>query len=134
MGKILYVWYVIYIIILIGCASDAVKEAETITVLPQTITATQAKEVMADGDAYILLDVRTPQEFEEGRIAGAISMPVDQLRERAEAELPEKSARIFVYCRSGNRSASAAQTLAEIGFLHVYDLGGILDWPYEMER
>ena len=134
MGKILYAWYVVCIIILIGCAPDVVKEAEIITVQPQTITATQAKELMADGGAYILADVRTPQEFEEERIAGAVLMPVDQLRERAEAEWPEKDARIFVYCRSGGRSANAAQTLAEMGFLNVYDLGGILDWPYELER
>ncbi|MFR1598726.1 MAG: rhodanese-like domain-containing protein [Coprobacillus cateniformis] len=40
----------------------------------------------------------------------------------------------MVYCRSGNRSAKAAQKLVKLGYTHVYDFGGINDWPYEIEK
>ena len=88
--------------------------------------------MMAGLERHALLDVRTPGEFRAARIEGAILIPVDEIGARAERELPEKDAPIFVYCRSGVRSAAAAQELALMGYSKVLDMGGILDWPYEI--
>ncbi len=75
---------------------------------------------------HILLDVRTPAEFAEGHIPGAVNIPVDSLHSRL-SEVPSDLP-VVVYCRSGNRSATAAQILDRAGYDSVYDLGGILAW------
>lgn len=95
------------------------------------ITAEEAKEIMDSGEDYILLDVRTAEEFAESHIDGAILIPDNELGARAESELSDKNATILIYCRSGNRSASAAKELIRMGYVNVYDFGGIMDWPYE---
>ena len=100
----------------------------------QTITATEALEMMESGEPFVLLDVRALSEFEEMHIAGAILIPGQELAVRTPAELPDQDVRILVYCRSGRRSADAARILLELGYTNVYDMGGILDWPYEVVR
>ena len=95
------------------------------------VTAQQAKAMMEDGDPYILVDVRTESEYQAQRIDGAILIPVDTIKDRAAAELPDKDARIFTYCRSGVRSSTAAHALVDLGYTHVNDMGGIMDWPYD---
>lgn len=87
---------------------------------------------MLDTEAeYILLDVRSPEEFAEQHIAGALLIPDYEIATRAQAELPDLDALILIYCRSGRRSALAAAALVELGYTNVYDFGGIIDWPYE---
>ena len=77
----------------------------------------------------ILLDVRTPEEYRERRIPGSILLPNYETRDRAADMIPDKEAKIVVYCRSGRRSAEAAKVLKELGYKNVYDLGGINSWP-----
>jgi rhodanese-related sulfurtransferase len=97
----------------------------------QTISADRAKALMDSGESYILLDVRTDEEFADKHIDGAVLIPDYEIKSRAESELPDKGAAILVYCRSGRRSAGAARELADMGYTNVYDFGGIIDWPYE---
>ena len=97
------------------------------------ITAQEAKMVMDSRTGYIILDVRTQQEYEEGHIPGAILIPDSEIRDRAEAELPDKDQLILVYCRSGRRSKLAAEALVELGYTNIMEFGGIIDWPYEVE-
>ena len=87
--------------------------------------------MMNESKPYILLDVRTDEEFKEKRIDGAILIPNYEIKERAIAELPDKSILILIYCRSGRRSADAAKALIDMGYTNVYDFGGINDWPYD---
>lgn len=75
---------------------------------------------------HLLVDVRTADEFASGHIPGAINIPVDQVGQRL-AEFPTDQP-IVLYCRSGNRSAQAANTLAAAGYTNLYDLGGIVQW------
>ena len=75
---------------------------------------------------HVLLDVRTPEEFTSGHIAGAVNISVQTLPSRL-SEVP-KDQPIVVYCRLGNRSATASQILIDAGYTQVYDLGGILEW------
>jgi len=98
------------------------------------IEADEALQILKDNPDAVLLDVRTEQEFISGHIAGAVLIPVDEISARI-AELPDDfAAPIIVYCRSGNRSATAARMLIEAGYRKVYDLGGINSWPYEIVR
>jgi len=97
----------------------------------QKITPEQAKARMDEGKPYILLDVRTEEEFQERHIDGAILIPDYEIGSRAAAELPDKKALLLLYCRSGRRSAHAAQELIGMGYTNVYDFGGIIDWPYD---
>ena len=82
--------------------------------------------IISSNQDYIILDVRTPDEFKEGYIEGAMLIPVLELDNRL-GELP-KDKPIIIYCRSGIRSRNAANILVENGFTQIYDMGGILDW------
>jgi len=81
----------------------------------------------------MILDVRSEQEYATGRIPGAILLSEHTVRSKAEVICKNKQVPIIVYCRSGIRSKSAARQLEGLGYEKVYDLGGILDWPYELE-
>ena len=94
------------------------------------ISASEAKAFMDSGEPYILLDVRTDEEFQERHIQGAILIPYTEIKNRAASELPNTDALILIYCRSGRRSAIAANELVPLGYSRVYDFGGITDWPY----
>ena len=84
-----------------------------------------ARELVAEGAQ--LLDVRTPSEFSQGHIDGALNIPVGEIQGRL-SELTSKSKPVVVYCRSGGRSAKAAKLLTTAGFEAVYDLGGQGNW------
>lgn len=97
----------------------------------QLISAEAAKAVMDAGTDAIILDVRSEAEFAKKHIPGAILIPDNELARRTETELPDRNRTILVYCRSGRRSAAAANALIALGYTDVRDFGGILDWPYE---
>ena len=92
------------------------------------ISQEDAMAQMVDGEDYILLDVRTQAEYAEGHIPGAICLPNESIGSEPPAELPDREQTILVYCRSGRRSAEAAQKLADMGYVNVLEFGGILDW------
>lgn len=84
-------------------------------------------------EEVVLLDVRTPNEFNQGHIPDAVLLPVDQITQ-AEEIVPDKSTPVVVYCRSGNRSSTAAKQLDNMGYKRVYDLGGIQSWRGDVVR
>ena len=94
------------------------------------LSAPEAKAFMDGGEPYILIDVRTAQEFQESHIQGAILIPSTEIQKRAVSELPDTDALILVYCRSGRRSSTAVKELIPLGYSRVYDIGGIVAWPY----
>ena len=100
----------------------------------QQITAEEAKKIMDSGEEHIILDTREQDEFDEGHIPGAILIPYTEIENMAEEMLPDKDAQILVYCRSGRRSKIAAESLAKLGYTNVKEFGGIIDWPYEIEK
>lgn len=97
------------------------------------ITAEDAKALI-DSENVIIVDVRTQSEYDDRHIENAIILPVSEIENKAEEMITNKSAKLLVYCRSGNRSAAASQTLLEMGYTNVYDFGGIIDWPYELVK
>lgn len=95
------------------------------------ITPKEAQQRLANEKNIILLDVRTQEEYTERHIPGSLLLPLDQLEQKASTVIPVRKAVIFVYCRSGRRSAIAAGLLVKLGYTAVFDLGGISDWPYQ---
>lgn len=98
------------------------------------ITPTEAKEIMDNEQGYIILDVRTEEEFAEGHIEGAILLPDSEVKEKADSVLGAKDQLILVYCRSGRRSKNAASQLVNLGYTNVKEFGGIIDWPYGITK
>lgn len=82
----------------------------------------------------ILLDVRSESEYDGGHIPNAILLNVNDVENKIKDVSSDYDQVIIVYCRSGNRSATAAQTLIDMGYRNVYDLGGISNWEYEIEK
>ena len=112
------------VLLLTACAQAASYEQ---------ITQEEAKQIMDTTNGYILLDTRTREEYDQSHIPGALLIPHTEIAQRAEEELPDKDQVILVYCRSGNRSKQASEALAELGYTHVKEFGGINTWPYEVE-
>jgi len=128
-----------------ACAGDSVpapaapepavsgeQEAESPKAVVQDITPEDAKKRLDSDEAIILVDVRTKEEFDGGHIEDAVLLPVDQLQNNAAEVLPDLDAVYFVYCRSGSRSGAATAMMVDLGYQNVFDLGGIMDWPYEV--
>jgi len=111
-------------IALIGCSSE---DAEF-----SFMSTADAYELITSEADVIVLDVRSEAEFLEGHIEGSILLPVDEIADRAEDILTNRDAMILVICRSGNRSQTASQELADLGYTNVYDIGGIMSWPGEI--
>ena len=117
----------------IGCAHTDTSSPDSASETKNTyeqITPAAAKALMDSEDNYIILDVRTTEEFSAGHIAGAILLPDFEIAARAERVLPDRGQLILVYCRSGRRSKNAASELAAMGYTKVKEFGGIIDWPY----
>ena len=90
-----------------------------------------AHRIQTESD-YILLDVRTPEEFSTGHIPGAICIPNETIGQQEITALPDKGQRIYIYCRSGNRSKQAARKLIKLGYTNIVEAGGIRQWKGEV--
>ena len=91
----------------------------------------EAVSMMETETDYIILDVRTPEEFAEKHIPNAINVPNEVIGTEEIVELPDKDQLILVYCRSGNRSKQASEKLVALGYTNIYEFGGINDWTGE---
>ena len=114
--------------ILYGCTSGGENKMKNSY---EQITPAEAKEIMDDRDGYVILDVRTQEEYDEAHIDGAILIPDYEIADKAESVLKDKEQLILVYCRSGRRSKLAAEELVKLGYTNIKEFGGIIDWPYE---
>ena len=94
----------------------------------QRVTSDEAQKMMATETGYLIVDVRTAQEFADGHIPNAINIPNESINATPPKELSDKAQKIFVYCRSGVRSQQAAQKLADMGYTNIVEMGGIKDW------
>ena len=100
--------------------------------MSEKINAAAAIRLLDAGKACAV-DVREPDEFAIGHIPGAKLLPLGEVVSRAGEVMPDKDAAWLIYCRTGRRSADAVQKLEKLGYTNLYDLGGILSWPYEIE-
>lgn len=114
-----------FVMLLTGCAAPA-KESGY-----RQMNMEEAVAMMEEESDYIILDVRTPEEFDDKHIPGAVNVPNETIDAEEIPELPDKEQLVFVYCRSGNRSKQASAKLAALGYTNIVEFGGINDWPGE---
>ena len=124
------VFLLLAVMILTACGQNKENGQGAVYV---NITAEEAKQIMDSEEGYIILDVRTQEEYDQGHIPGAIVISHEKIAEKAEEVLTDKDQLILVYCRSGRRSKIAAEALVELGYTNIKEFGGIIDWPYGTE-
>ena len=115
------------ILILLGCSQKKPQEASY-----RQINMNEAIAMMEEETGYIILDVRTLEEFAAGHIPNAINIPNEEIGTAQIPELPDEDQLILVYCRSGNRSKQASEKLAALGYTNIVEFGGINSWPGEI--
>lgn len=96
--------------------------------VPQ-VEAELVKQAMDKKDNFILLDVRTPQEYAKGHLSKSINVPLDMVKSTIEGKIKDKTKTVYVYCLSGSRSVHAVNMMVELGFTKVFDMkSGLLAW------
>ena len=115
-----------------GTQSEVQITMDSAAATYQQITQEKAKEMMQAEDGHIIVDVRRQDEYDSGHIPGAILIPNESIGTEQPKELPDLDQVIFIYCRSGRRSKEASQKLADMGYTHIYEFGGIIDWTGEI--
>ena len=116
------------LLVLTGCGGNETKNTY------QQIAQEEAKKMM-DTQEVTILDVREQDEFGAGHIHGAVLLSVGTISdETAAAVIPELDSVVLVYCRSGNRSKTASEALAGLGYTQIYEFGGVITWSYGLER
>ena len=118
--------FLLSLLLLAGCAAPVDSEASY-----QQISMDEAIAIMESESDYIILDVRTAEEFADKHIPDAINIPNETIGTEDIPELPDKDQLILVYCRSGNRSKQASDKLVGLGYTNIVEFGGINDWPGE---
>ena len=120
------------LLLLTGCGRNtATGGSDQPKAVYRQVSAADAAALMESASDYILLDVRTQAEYDQGHIPGAVCIPNETIGTEEIPALPDKDQLILIYCRSGNRSKQAAQKLAEQGYTNIVEFGGILSWPGE---
>ena len=121
-----FITLLLSVLFLAGCALPTGQEVSY-----RQINMDEAITMMEEESSYIILDVRTPEEFADKHIPGAINIPNETISTEEIPELPDKDQLILVYGRSGNRSKQASEKLAALGYANIVEFGGINDWPGE---
>lgn len=132
--KVSKIYVLILAVVITLVFTSCGKEEEKPEPSYQSITAEEAKNIMDTEKDFVILDVRTQEEYDEGHIPEAILIPDTEITAKAEEALKDKNQLILVYCRSGRRSKLASADLVTLGYTNVKEFGGIIDWPYETEK
>lgn len=117
--------FLMALLLLAGCGAQSEESTY------RQINAEEAATMMEEESSYIILDVRTTEEYSEKHIPGAINIPNETIGTEDIPELPDKEQLILVYCRSGNRSKQASEKLVKLGYTNIVEFGGINDWTGE---
>ena len=113
------------LLLLTGCGAQSSETTQ------RQISMEEAVTMMEEETEYIILDVRTAEEYSEKHIPGAINIANESIGTEDIPELPDKDQLILVYCRSGNRSKQASEKLVKLGYTNIIEIGGINSWPGE---
>ena len=117
------------LLLLPGCAARTAEPEPAPEPAAYTqITQEEAAGILDSEEGFILLDVRTREEYDSGHIPGAVCLPNEEIGTERPEILPDLGQTILVYCRTGRRSKEAAQKLADIGYANVLEFGGITTW------
>lgn len=122
-----FIPFLLLLLLLSGCGSQSNGNDSDY----RQISTDEAVALMEEESNYIILDVRTPEEYAEKHIPNAINIPNETIGTDEIPELPDKDQLILVYCRSGNRSKQASEKLVDLGYTNIVEFGGINDWTGE---
>lgn len=100
----------------------------------KNISPSEVQDLISTSTPMIIIDVRTPEEYLQGRIPTSVNIPLNILKNEIQNKNIPKSTKIIVYCQRGSRSSKAAKILDDLGYIDVYNLGGIENWPYEIVK
>ena len=117
--------FLMALLLLAGCGAQSEESTY------RQVNAEEAATMMEEESSYIILDVRTTEEYSEKHIPGAINIPNETIGTEDIPELPDIEQLILVYCRSGNRSKQASEKLVKLGYTNIVEFGGINDWTGE---
>ena len=120
-----FLMLMILTLMLSGCITEAGNY--------QHLTQEDATKIMQTEKNFIILDVRTQEEYDKKHIPNAVLLPIEELRKGKFELLPDKNQKILVYCWTGRRAEDSAKILAEHGYKNVYDFGGLVDWNGKVE-
>lgn len=123
------------ILVLSSCTAKEAKNKEVVVNTFKSVSMQEGLKLMANDKDFILLDVRTPEEFASGHIPGAVQLTNETFtKEDAEKKIKNKDQTVYVYCRSGRRSKQSSQKLLDFGYTNVIEIGGIMDYAGKLER
>ena len=98
------------------------------------VSMDEITKIMQENKNYVILDVRTQEEYNEGHIPNAINIPNETIDEKIYDKLKDKKQLILIYCRSGSRSRQAAYKMQKLGYSNLVEFGGIINWKGEIEK
>jgi rhodanese-related sulfurtransferase len=98
----------------------------------KTISPIEANRNMKQDHSIMLIDVREAYEYKSGYIKGARNVPLSQIPAQIDSLKIPKQTTLYIYCQSGARSERACGILNKMGYEKIYNLGGIINWPYEI--
>lgn len=135
MNKMIYIVFIVIVVIagLILLLNKVDQNVDNDGVIKH-VSMDDIVDIMKENDNYIILDVRTIDEYNSGHIPNAICIPNESIGSDIVSELPNKEQLILVYCRSGNRSKQAVEKLKELGYTNLIEFGGIVDWKGEIVK
>ena len=125
---ILIMLFIAGVMIMIGQNNSQERNETTI----RYVSMDEITKIMEENKNYIILDVRTIEEFNQGHIPDAICIPNETIDNSVIDKLPDKNQLILIYCRSGNRSKQATEKLKNLGYTNLIEFGGIIDWKGEI--
>jgi rhodanese-related sulfurtransferase len=116
------------VLVLAVLVSACSSGSDTATI--ELVSPEQAAQVIEDAPSgLVVLDIRTPEEFNEARLSGAINVDYYETNFADQLDTLDKNDPYVMYCRSGNRSSDAVKTMKDLGFTEVYEIdGGIVNW------
>ena len=125
----------IFLLILSSCTAKKLPKKEAIMTTFKSVSMEEGLKLMASDKDFVLLDVRTPEEFSSGHIPGALQLTNETFtKQDTEKLLKDKTQTIYVYCRSGRRSKQSSQKLIDFGYTNVIEIGGIIDYNGSVEK
>ncbi len=137
----------IAVLICIGCFIYKTNKTNKTTTSNSTANTNGAKtneirhvsmndivKIMEENKDYVIVDVRTPDEYAEGHIPNAINIQNETINETVYNKLKDKNQLILIYCRSGSRSRQAAYKMQKLGYTNIVEFGGIINWKGKIEK
>jgi len=128
---ILFLIMLVFLVSVTACGTTETTSSEQAT--SNKITATEAQQLIQDEPNLLIVDVRTEAEYAQGHLENAILIPSTEAESTVESILPDKDAKILLYCRTDNRSGDVYTIMQGLGYTNLYDLeGGIEAWQGEI--